>query len=74
MHNYCLEMGIDQKRIDVFHKFISIYFIVLAHYLRKNNITDYYLIYDDDVILTDELSELKMCLKDKILVFLLVNR
>ena len=66
MHKYCLDMDIKQEKIDVFHKFHSIYFVVLAHYLRKNNITDYYLIYDDDVILKDEIDELKDCLKNKV--------
>ena len=70
MNNYALEMGIKQEKIDVFHKFISIYFIILAHYLRKNNITDYYLIYDDDIILKDDIDELKKCLKDKISVLI----
>ena len=70
MHEYCLKMGIEQKRIDMFHKFISIYFIIMAHYLRNNNITDYYLIYDDDIVLKDDIGELKECLKNKIPVLI----
>ena len=70
MHKHCLDMGIEQNKIDVFHKFHSIYFVILAQYLRKKNITDYYLIYDDDIILKDDIDELKKCLKDKIPVLI----
>ena len=70
MHEYCLRMGIAQKKIDEFNKFFSIYFVIMAHYLRYNNITDYYLIYDDDIILNDEIGELKNCLINKIPVLI----
>ena len=66
LNNYCLEQGISQEQIDKFDKFKAIYFILHGHYMRKNNITDYYLIYDDDIILKEEISELKTCLKNKI--------
>lgn len=65
LDQYCLDEGITQETINSFINFKSIYFIIHGHYLRKNNITDYYLIYDDDVILKEELSELKECLKSK---------
>lgn len=66
LNGYCLDYGISKEQISKFSKFAAIYFIIHAHYLKKNNITDYYLIYDDDIILTDELSEFKNCLKNKI--------
>lgn len=65
LDQYCLDEGISQELIDKFPNFKAIYFILHGHYLRKNNITDYYLIYDDDIILQEELSELKECLKSK---------
>ena len=34
--------------------------------MKTKNITDYYLIYDDDIILGEELDEFKHCLKEKI--------
>jgi len=66
LDKYCLDSGISTEQISKFKKFPAIYFVIHGHYLKKNNITDYYLIYDDDIILTDELSEFKNCLKNKI--------
>ena len=65
LNQYCLDQGIDQTLIDSFSSFKSMYFIIHAHYMRKNNITDYYLIYDDDIILGNNLDELINCLKSK---------
>ena len=65
LEQYCLDQGIEQTKIDEFEKFKSIYFIIHAHYMRKNDITDYYLIYDDDIILNEEIDELIQCLKSK---------
>jgi len=66
LNQYCLDYGVTQEFIDKFVNFKAIYFILHAHYLKKNNIADYYLIYDDDIILTEELSEFKECLANKI--------
>jgi hypothetical protein len=66
LNQYCLDYGISQERVDSFKNFNSIYFVIHAHYLKKNNITDYYLIYDDDIVLQEDLGELKDCLKNKI--------
>lgn len=66
LNQYCLDQGISQERVNSFKNFNSIYFIIHAHYMKKNNITDYYLIYDDDIVLQEELSELKECLKNKV--------
>ena len=65
LDEYCLQYGISQQRVSSFSAFKAIYFILHGHYLKKNNITDYYLIYDDDIILSDELSEFKKCLQEK---------
>lgn len=64
--DYCKEWGVSKERIDSFAKFKAIYFIIHAHYLKSKGITNYYLIYDDDVILKDELSEFKECLANEI--------
>jgi hypothetical protein len=66
LDQYCLDYGVDQSKIDSFAKFKAIYFILHGHYLKKNNITNYYLIYDDDIILGDELFELKYCLVNEL--------
>jgi len=65
LDQYCLDQGIDQSMIDNFTNFKAIYFIIHSHYMRKNNITDYYLIYDDDIVLGKELGELTNCLESK---------
>ena len=71
LNEYAISMGVSEDKVNIFHKkFHAIYFVIHAHYLRKNNITDYYLIYDDDILLRKELSELKECLKNKIPVLL----
>lgn len=66
LDQYCLDYGISQERVKSFKKYNSIYFLLLAHYLKKNEITDYYLIYDDDIILREDIDELKYCLANKI--------
>tara|TARA_R110000868_G_scaffold65400_2_gene195748 strand:+ start:410 stop:1363 length:954 start_codon:yes stop_codon:yes gene_type:complete len=66
LDGYCLDYGIPKHTVDNFKKFNSIYFIIHAHYLKKHNITDYYLIYDDDIILGKGLEELIHCLENKI--------
>lgn len=66
LDDYCLKSGITQEFINNFSKFKAVYFIIHAHYLRHVCGFDYYLIYDDDIVLGDELSELIACLKNKI--------
>lgn len=66
LNQYCLDYGISKEQVDKFSNFNSIYFIIHAHYLKKNNITDYYLIYDDDIIIKENIQELLYCLKNKI--------
>lgn len=67
LNEYCLSLGAEQDYIDnKFPKFKAIYILLLAHYLRKINKFDYYLIYDDDVIIKENISELKHALKEKL--------
>jgi hypothetical protein len=66
LNNYCLDCGVPQEFINKFVNFKAIYFILHGHYLKKNNICDYYLIYDDDVIFADDITEFKNCLLEKI--------
>lgn len=66
LNQYCLDYGVPEMFIEGFKRFKAIYFILHGHYLKKNNITNYYLIYDDDIVLADELSEFKECLKNEV--------
>ena len=66
LNQYCLDYGISKEQISKFSNLPSIYFIIHAHYLKKNNITDYYLIYDDDIVNQEDIQELLHCLKNKI--------
>jgi len=66
LDNYCIEYGVPQENVNKLPDYKAIYFIIHAHYLKSKNITDYYLIYDDDIVLQNELDEFKYCLKNKI--------
>lgn len=66
LNEYCRELGISENRINSFDKFKSIYFIIHGHYLKNKSICNYYLIYDDDIILKEDLDEFKDCLKNEI--------
>jgi hypothetical protein len=66
LNEYCLEYGVPQDLIDKFPKFKAVYFIIHGHYLKSKSITDYYLIYDDDIILKEDLTDFKYCLANKI--------
>jgi len=66
LDEYCIGLGVPQSKIDQFKNFGAIYFIIHAHYLYSHKITDYYLIYDDDIYFKDDLQELKHCLINKI--------
>lgn len=70
LDDYCREWGIDENTIRSFSNFKSIYFVIHAHYLKSNKICNYYLIYDDDIILQDDLGELIHCLKNEIPVLI----
>ena len=59
-------MGVEQDFIDnKFINFKAIYILLLAHYLRKSLGFGYYLIYDDDIILKEDIDELKYALKEQ---------
>lgn len=66
LNEYCISYGVSSDFISKFTKFKAVYFILQGHYMKTKGITDYYLIYDDDIILTDEIDEFKHCLKNKI--------
>ena len=63
---YCLDYGVPQNFIDKFVNFKAIYFVLHAHYMKKNGIADYYLIYDDDIVFADDISEFKKCLLEEV--------
>lgn len=66
LDQYCLDLGIKQQFIDSkFPNFKAVYILLLAHYLRNYHKFDYYLIYDDDIIIKEDIPELKVALKDK---------
>lgn len=46
----CYDLDYDEK----FATWKAIYFIIMAHYLRRVKMADYYLIYDDDVLINDD--------------------
>jgi len=54
--NYVSEFyeGTDITR---FKKWKAIYFILMGHYLRRVLLKHYYLIYDDDILINDDFSE-----------------
>jgi hypothetical protein len=66
LDQYCLDYGVPQEFIDRFVKFKAIYFILHGHYLKSKGITNYYLIYDDDIVLAEDISEFKKCLFEEI--------
>jgi hypothetical protein len=66
LNDYCREWGIMDSIIKSFDKFKSIYFIIHGHYLKSKGISNYYLIYDDDIVLGDELKDFKYCLQNQI--------
>lgn len=70
LNEYCLNNAINQSYIDKFVNFKAIYILLIAHYLRKELNYDYYLIYDDDIILKENLNELKYCITNQIPCFL----
>ena len=66
LDQYCLDYGVSQEQIDKFVNFKAIYFVLHGHYMKSKGIANYYLIYDDDIILKDDLNQLKSCLREEI--------
>lgn len=52
-NNYVKECY-DIDYVENFKKWKAIYFILMAHYLRRVKMEKYYLIYDDDVLINDD--------------------
>tara|TARA_R110001583_G_scaffold64211_1_gene186809 strand:- start:208 stop:1158 length:951 start_codon:yes stop_codon:yes gene_type:complete len=70
LNEYCLNRGINQTYIDKFPNFKAIYILLIAYYLRRELKYDYYLIYDDDIIIKEDVDELRYCLREQIPCFL----
>lgn len=63
--NYVSNMyGLDYK--EKFRIWKSIYFILMAHYMRRVLCKDYYLIYDDDILINDDFKYITDLIVDKI--------
>lgn len=51
----------DFYQLDYQEKFTTwkaIYFVIMAHYLRRVRLKQYYLIYDDDILINDDFSHI----------------
>lgn len=57
----------DVTRFDVW---VASYFILMAQYLRRVKLYDYYLIYDDDILINDDFSHITSLLLNKIPVLI----
>lgn len=55
--------GLDY--VEKFNKYKAIYFVVMAHYLRRVLCKDYYMIYDDDVLINDDFKHITDLMLDK---------
>jgi hypothetical protein len=52
-NNYVkIAYGLDYE--DKFSKYVAIYHILIGHYLRRVKLEDYYLVYDDDILIHDD--------------------
>ena len=56
--------------VEKFDKWVSSYYILMAQYLRRVKMYDYYLIYDDDILINDDFSHLLNLMLDKIPVLI----
>ncbi len=55
-NQYVNNYGLDYT--NEFATWKAIYFIVMGHYLRHIKLYDYYLIYDDDILINDDFSHI----------------
>jgi hypothetical protein len=53
--NYLSFFGISSEKLD---NFTGIYFILMAHYLRRVKLENYYLIYDDDILINYDFCDI----------------
>ena len=58
----CYSLDYDDK----FKLWKHIYFIIMGHYLRRVKLVDYYLIYDDDILINDDFKYITDILLSKI--------
>jgi hypothetical protein len=56
-NNYITEFY-NLDYIDKFQTWKPIYFIIMAHYLRRVKLKHYYLIYDDDILINDDFKHI----------------
>lgn len=49
-----------------FSKFKAIYHVLMAHYLRRVKLEDYYLIYDDDILINDDFKHITDLMLERI--------
>ena len=57
----------DVEKFDVW---VASYFILMAQYLRRVKLYDYYLIYDDDILINDDFSHITSLLLGKVPVLI----
>ncbi len=55
--NYVTEFY-DLDYVDNFKTWKAIYFVIMAHYLRRVKLKHYYLIYDDDILINDNFKHI----------------
>ena len=58
------------KNVSMFDVWVSSYFILFAHYLRRVLLYDYYLIYDDDILINCDFEEIVKLMLDKVPVLI----
>lgn len=63
--NYVKEFY-DLDYDDKFKNWKAIFFILMAHYLRRVKLKHYYLIYDDDILINDNFEHISNLLLEKI--------
>lgn len=56
--------------VDKFDIWASSYFVLMAHYLRRVKMYDYYLIYDDDILINDDFSYITNLILQKVPVLI----
>lgn len=56
--------------VDIFDRWIPIYHVLMPHYLRRVKLYDYYLIYDDDVLINDDFKTVTDLLRQHIPVLI----
>lgn len=56
----------DDDNTERFDVFSAVYLILIAHYLRRVKLYDYYLIYDDDVVINYDFADIVELMKNKV--------